>query len=162
MADYVFNKVAGEVNIMPIRAISIYFNTDYYIFYYLEDKSNFGITPLTETNHYGKPITLGHSINGTFYIPHNAYPTNNMITILKAMQNSFHDLRISLGNASVQSLAAIPNEPVSANATDDMNIDFDGDTGLSYEIQYDNQTHRPYVMLRIAGMTIDETDTYFS
>lgn len=146
MPNYIYREIAGAINLLPIRSLSVYLNstTDYIAFEQLEKESSYNITPITKSNSLGETITLGYKIEVTCYLPYNLYHNNNLISHINLInENPDNSGILRLGNSSDIAYT----QPEIINSTASMRIIINN-IKLSFEIE--SVELRPRMILKFS------------
>lgn len=157
MNNYLYQKFAGNVNLLPIREILInqldpdgketsVYNVNLVITN-LEAESNYRFSPITKTTFTGNTITLGYKFEATIYIPYNEYHTNNLRTILENVIIYDYILTISLGTYNSVVSGYNPPEPVNSTAGLWINLYRKG-YNPSHTIEIESVEYRPRMIIR--------------
>lgn len=157
MNNYIYDKFAGNVNLLPITSIllqqfdpegkdvSVY-NANLVITN-LEAESSYRFPPITKTTFTGKTITLGYKFEATIYIPYNEYHTNNLRMILEKVFIYDYILTISLGTYNSVVSGYNPPEPVNSTAGLFINLYRKG-YNPSHTIEIESVEYRPRMIIR--------------
>lgn len=164
MNNYLYQKFAGNVELMPIRGILLqqFDPDDKEISVYnvnlainnLEAESNFKITPITRNTFWGQTKTLGYKAEASIYIPYNEYQTNNLRTIFENVLIHNYHISLYLGTAKPTITGYNPPNPI--NSTAGMIINFyRSGYNPSHTIEIESVEYRPRMILKLSQFLPD-------
>lgn len=160
-------KLATKVELLPIRAVTVYNAPDFVSFMNVESESSYRITPITRKTDKGHNRTVAYSVEITIYVPHAAYAKfSDAETFTEGVDESDHlltrlneltakaggvDTHLLLGNGGWNPGSLTTGMTVK-NATGGVTLDF-GHLGFNYEIE--SVEFRPRFILHFNGVVRD-------
>jgi hypothetical protein len=147
-----FYSITNAIKLMPIRAISLKIpnsegmNENLNIAQ-LESESSFNIDQITKNDMTGRVLVITNKITGTFYIPHNLYKNNNLLSQLETYKNA-ESFTIILGNSSIPPNDFIDVAPIIYNASGELKIKL---THFDYFLSVESVEFRPRIKLSLTA-----------
>lgn len=156
-----FYSIMNAIKLLPIRAISLKIPNgegmnEYLNIAQLESESSFNIDQMTRNDMTGKIIIITNKISGSFYIPHNLFKNNNLLSLLETYKNA-ESFNIILGNAQIPLNDFTDVAPVVYNASGELKIkisDFD------YSFNIESVEFRPRIKLNLIGYVKNIMDLF--
>ena len=155
----VFGINPGEIKRFPITAIKIYKTVGSLVIFHPEAESSYRIVAKTRTNDTGSQVTLGYTIESTFYIPYNDYKSSGLISSLNALSAE----ELGVVAVKVYTGTAYPSEvtnpPKVINSEGGMQFMLSSDmVRINFEIE--SIELRPRLLIKVNGFVRDLTRIY--
>ncbi len=164
-----YSRIAGSVNLLPIRAVSFYDfdNAEGLHFFQIEAESSYKLLPITRPHYKGGNITVGFRAEANIYIANNPFNQYNadLIIRLEKLKGRYIHTQLILGLSEPNDTAWLyPPAEITGhleyplqdhlrtkvmNATDKMIVDFD--TNLSFNYEIESVEYRPRLIIRLQG-----------
>jgi hypothetical protein len=166
MIEIILKNFAGDVALMPIRAIEFYSELEWgdpydanVVIHNLEAESSFSITSVTRSTHLGTIKRLGYKFEATLYIPQNRLSQIDLAYIFEEVLKSRYSIALVLGTARAWTENGY-EPPAAINSTSGMKISI-SNFAMNHSIDIESVEYRPRVVLKLFGFVKKLNDIIF-